>query len=345
MTAILIIEDDRDAARILELSLKREGCSTFTASNGFEGLKLAQTQHPDLVLLDLMLPGIDGFEVCNRLRADPATISLPVIIVSAKPQMADRQMAAKVGANGYFTKPYRPSELMAAVRALVDKQPPAAAAAQATGVAFVGARSGEAATNVAVYTALALAKSGAPVSLVDLHPYAVDHCLLLNLAPRPVPVNLAQRETVAALPSSMVLHPDGLRLLNNLQGSGDAGQIAPADANATLEALLASGGYTLVDVPQYPIELLREASTRCALVVLVTAFDPVALGAARAALGMMDRIGLSSQQTGLVLIGADDAPQPDLGRVVLAALPATADPTHPAFQALAGRLQGLQSKP
>jgi CheY-like chemotaxis protein len=343
VTTILIIEDDRDAARILELTLKREGCTTFTASNGFEGLKLAQTQHPDLVLLDLMLPGIDGFEVCNRLRADPATASLPIIVVSAKPQLADRQMAAKAGANGYFTKPYRSSDLVAAIRVLANKKPPAAAA-QATGVAFVGARSGEAATNVAVYTALALAKSGAPVNLVDLHPYAVDHCLLLNLAPRPAPVNLAQRETYAALPNSMVLHPDGLRLLNNLQGSGDAGQIAPADANATLEALLASGGYTLVDVPQYPIELLREASTRCALVVLVTAFDPVALGAARAALGMMDRIGLSSQQTGLILIGADDAPQPDLGRVVLATLPAAADPTHPAFQALAGRLRGLQSK-
>jgi MinD-like ATPase involved in chromosome partitioning or flagellar assembly len=253
-------------------------------------------------------------------------------------------MAAKVGANGYFTKPYKRSDLVAAMHALLARKQ-ATAAPEGTGVAFVGARGSEVATHIAVNTALALVREGTSVTLVDLHPYAVDHCLLLNVAPRPAPVNLAQHETVATLTNSMVLHPGGLRLLNHLEGGGEGGQVAPADASAVLDILLASSEYTLVDLPLYPTELLREAATRCVLVVLVTAFDPVALAAAHSALSVMERLGLSSQQTGVVLIGPDDVEgKPDLGRVVLRTLPPAANPDHPGFQALAARLRGLAPK-
>jgi CheY-like chemotaxis protein len=345
MPTILIIEDNKDAARILDLTLRREGYDVIVAPDGFQGLKVAQAQHPNLILLDLMLPGIDGFEVCNKLRANPATADTPIIVVSAKPQEADRQMAAKVGANSYFTKPYKRDDLLAAMQTLLAKEPLAPVAAQGTGVAFVGARDSEAVTNVAVNVALALAHDGAPVTLVDLHPYAVDHCLLLNLAPRPAPVNLAQRETLTTLTGSMVDHPGGLRLLNNLEGSGDGGQIAPADASAVLDALLGGGGHVIVDLPLYPTESLREASARCTWVALVTAFDQVALASAHAALNVMERMGLSSQQIGLVLIGEQDAEGgPDLGRVVLGTLPPAASSDHPSFRTLAARLRNPGSK-
>jgi two-component system KDP operon response regulator KdpE len=121
MANILIVEDDPEAARILELSLKREGHKMSIAMNGIQGLQAIQTQHPDLVLLDLMMPDIDGFEVCRRTRANPATANLPIIIVSARTQDADKQKAAQVGANGYLTKPYRRVDLLAKIESCLSK--------------------------------------------------------------------------------------------------------------------------------------------------------------------------------------------------------------------------------
>jgi DNA-binding response OmpR family regulator len=121
MPNILIVEDDPEAARILELSLKRERFNTIVALNGTQGLAAAQTQHPDLVLLDLMMPDIDGYEVCRRIRANPHTANLPIIVVSAKTQDADKQMAAQLGANGYLTKPYRRTDLLNMIQACLPK--------------------------------------------------------------------------------------------------------------------------------------------------------------------------------------------------------------------------------
>jgi len=117
MTNILIIEDDPEAAHILELSLRREGYTVSIAMDGTQGLTAIQTQRPDLVLLDLMMPDIDGFEVCRRVRSNPATVNLPIIVVSARTHDADKKMANQVGANGYLTKPYRRAELLALIQA------------------------------------------------------------------------------------------------------------------------------------------------------------------------------------------------------------------------------------
>jgi DNA-binding response OmpR family regulator len=115
MAHILIIEDDPEAARILELLLRREGFRTAVALNGAQGLSAMQAQQPDLVLLDLMMPDIDGFEVCRRTRSDACTAKLPIVVVSARTQETDKQMAFQAGANGYITKPYRRVELLAEI--------------------------------------------------------------------------------------------------------------------------------------------------------------------------------------------------------------------------------------
>jgi DNA-binding response OmpR family regulator len=117
MPTILIIEDDRLAARILELSLKQDGYQVVTALDGQRGLELAQTQQPDLVLLDVMMPGMDGFEVCSQLRANPMTANLPIVIITVRSQAADKQTASKFGVSGYITKPFRRAELVATIKA------------------------------------------------------------------------------------------------------------------------------------------------------------------------------------------------------------------------------------
>ena len=85
--------------------LEREGYQVISAINGLEGLKKARTEGPALLILDVMLPGLDGFEVCHRLRDEPATVKLPVLMLSAKGQDTDKTAALKVGANEFFGKP------------------------------------------------------------------------------------------------------------------------------------------------------------------------------------------------------------------------------------------------
>lgn len=338
MTTILLIEDDQAAASLWEIALKREGYQVITAKDGLQGLKLAQAQRPDLVLLDLMLPGIDGFEICNRLRSDSVTADIPILIISAKSQESDKRTAFKLGATAYFVKPFAIKELIATIRETLIQKP--AAALPTMALTFVGARGSEASPIVASL-AVALAGDAAAVNLVDLRPYSVEHSLALGLPPRPAPIVLTQGEPYANLPNAMAAHPSGARLLNNLEGSGEAGQITPADVRAVLEVLLAGGGYTLIELALYPVELLREAVGRCTRVVLVTALEPAALAAAATALTVFERLGIAAQRTALIVSGATDQPLPDWGRKVLGVVPPAADATPAALRAIAERLRGL----
>lgn len=118
---ILVIEDDPMTSRLVELMLVQEGYQVTIASNGLQGLEMAQALSPDLVLLDLMLPGPDGFDVLNQLQAKHQTAKIPVIVVSSKSQHADKQTAANIGANAYLTKPYKRAELLETVRSLLKR--------------------------------------------------------------------------------------------------------------------------------------------------------------------------------------------------------------------------------
>ena len=122
MKRILVVEDDRDIALSLRLKLERDGgFAVATAEDGATGLRLAQEQPPDLVLLDVNLPGMDGFEVCRRLRREPATAGIPVIMVTARIDEADRVAGLELGADDYITKPFSPKEALARVRAVLRR--------------------------------------------------------------------------------------------------------------------------------------------------------------------------------------------------------------------------------
>ncbi len=109
---ILVIEDDPGSLRLIEYTLEQEGYQVLTATNGLEGLRKALKENIDLVVLDVMLPGIDGFEICHRLRAEPRTAQLPILMLSAKAQEVDKTTGLKEGADYYLTKPVVPSEVI-----------------------------------------------------------------------------------------------------------------------------------------------------------------------------------------------------------------------------------------
>jgi DNA-binding response OmpR family regulator len=109
---ILVVDDDPTIVRLLTVNLEMEGFQVLTASNGREALEAVARERPDLVLLDVMMPVLDGLEVVGRLRRDPVTADLPVILLSAKAQESDIRHGMGAGADEYVTKPFDPSELI-----------------------------------------------------------------------------------------------------------------------------------------------------------------------------------------------------------------------------------------
>ena len=120
---IVVIEDEADILEVLQYNLTREGYRVATSRDGEEGLAAVRRENPDLVLLDLMLPGLDGVEICRRLKADPTTASIPVVMVTAKGEETDVVLGLELGADDYVAKPFSPRELMARVRAVLRRGP------------------------------------------------------------------------------------------------------------------------------------------------------------------------------------------------------------------------------
>ena len=118
---MLIIEDDPSFLRAISHIVEKEGYNVTNASNGMTGLRMAKEDKPDLLILDVMLPGIDGFEICNRLRNEPETAKLPIIMLSAKGQETDKSTGLKVGANEYLTKPVDRTVLLEKLTSLLPE--------------------------------------------------------------------------------------------------------------------------------------------------------------------------------------------------------------------------------
>ncbi|HEX9976275.1 MAG TPA: response regulator transcription factor [Dehalococcoidales bacterium] len=117
---VLVVDDDVKTVELVKLYLNRDGYKVLTAYDGVEALRLARESHPDLIVLDLMLPGIDGLEVCRTLRAKS---DVPIIMLTAKTTEQDRLTGLDLGADDYVTKPFSPKELAARVRAVLRRLP------------------------------------------------------------------------------------------------------------------------------------------------------------------------------------------------------------------------------
>jgi DNA-binding response OmpR family regulator len=119
---LLIIDDEKDLVELLRYNLvEKEGYDVISANDGQSGLEIAQKHKVDLIVLDLMMPGMDGLEVCRRLRSDPRTGRVPLIMLTAKATEADRIVGLEMGADDYITKPFSPRELVARVKAILRR--------------------------------------------------------------------------------------------------------------------------------------------------------------------------------------------------------------------------------
>jgi phosphate regulon transcriptional regulator PhoB len=118
---VLLVEDEGDVAELIRYNLAKEGYDVVLTANGNEALRLAREHRPDVLLLDIMVPQLNGWEVCRRLKKDPELASIPVIMVSGRVEEGDKVPGFEVGADDYVTKPFSPRELIARVRAVLRR--------------------------------------------------------------------------------------------------------------------------------------------------------------------------------------------------------------------------------
>jgi phosphate regulon transcriptional regulator PhoB len=166
---ILIVDDEPDLVELVSYNLKKEGFKVSTAPDGEEALEKVRKSAFDLIILDLMLPGIQGSELCRTLRSNPKTETLPIIMLTAKGEVADKIRGLETGADDYMTKPFSPKELVARVRAILRRTSESASKDKVIHV-------GDLRINVETYS---VAKGD-----VSLHLSATEFKLLLFLAER-----------------------------------------------------------------------------------------------------------------------------------------------------------------
>jgi DNA-binding response OmpR family regulator len=119
---ILVVDDELDVVELLAFNLRREGYEVLTAGNGADALELARREHPDLIVLDVMLPELDGLAVCEILRRQPATATIPILLLTACASEPARVIGFETGADDYVTKPFSPRELALRIRRLLERQ-------------------------------------------------------------------------------------------------------------------------------------------------------------------------------------------------------------------------------
>jgi len=119
---ILVVDDEPEAVELVQFNLQTAGFSVATAATGAEALKKARTVMPDLIVLDVMLPELDGFEICKLLRRDPATSGVPILLLTARTAEIDRVLGLELGADDYVTKPFSPRELILRVKKILGRK-------------------------------------------------------------------------------------------------------------------------------------------------------------------------------------------------------------------------------
>jgi len=224
---ILIIDDDVDTLRLVGLMLQRQGYLIIAANNGEQGLAHADADSPDLILLDVMMPQMDGYEVARKLRANPDTANIPILMFTAKSQLDDKVTGFEAGADDYLTKPTHPTELQAHVKALLSRSTkgrggvnppstPTEPAAYFTGV--LAPRGGLGVSTIALNLAVSLLKkTNGEVILAEFRPGQGTIGIDLNLSSSGGLVDLLCSNptdiTRARIREELATHQSGLKFL------------------------------------------------------------------------------------------------------------------------------------
>lgn len=306
---ILVVDDDPNALRLIGYALQRQGYEIVVAQNGQEALTKAQSEGPDLIILDIMMPSLDGYEVLRRLRASPATERVPVILFTAKSQVDDKISGFEAGADDYLTKPVTPAELIARVKALLMRASfTAPAAAQAKVIGFLGVKGGVGTTSLALNVAVALAQQDKRVILVECQPYTGTAARQMGLRPRTTLASLGRVEVraidKASVEACATKHHSGVRVIPApLEPKADTQPITPAHAQTLTKHLDGLADIVVLDLGNQLNPTVRQLLARCDLVIYVTEADETALELTQTMLQGGEEVGVrASALTSVVVV-------------------------------------------
>ena len=303
-TTVLIVDDDPTLVEVLTLVLKRGGFVPRAASDGLQAIQALDTELADAIILDIMLPDMDGFEVCRRIRGNPKTAEIPILMLSARTQITDRLSGFEAGADDYVPKPADPKEILARLRALLNRaqrRPPQPKPV----VTFVGVKGGVGTTTVALNVALALVAEGHRVILLELSSIGIAAPWLLALTPSQNLLGLSAlpglQLTMAALQTAIVVHPSGLHYL-----AGQDHQVGPLRypqgfLGETVRLLQEQYEVVIIDLGVSALSMATEALVQSSIILPVTELESVALWHLPALMNWLQRNKLE-KVPGLVLV-------------------------------------------
>ena len=313
---ILIIDDDLDTLRLVGLMLQRQGYQISAATNGQQGLDKAFEEDPDLILLDIMMPDMDGYEVTRRLRKNPSTTETPILMFTAKTQMDDKVIGFEVGANDYLTKPTHPSELQARVKSLLaragDKKSESSSPKDGSHPAFVigviGARGGLGVTTIALNLASALlTRTKSDVVLAEMLPGRGALALELGITASRGLVDLLSTANLANITrdtvrESLVYHTSGIKILLASDRPRDMHLISQnANYEAIIPKLAGLGRYVLLDIGSGLQPFTKVILPYCQEIFVVLESNPNTVISAQALIEDLSSFGVSPKHITPVL--------------------------------------------
>ncbi|MGQ9832240.1 MAG: response regulator [Candidatus Villigracilaceae bacterium] len=312
---ILIIDDDLDTLRLVGLMLQRQGYQISAATNGPQGLVRAEEEVPDLIVLDVMMPEMDGYEVARRLRKNPVTAEIPILMFTAKTQLDDKVTGFESGADDYLTKPTHPSELQAHVRALLGRTrkktkttaPAAALEQHGHVIGIFSARSGLGVSTIAANLAASLMTNAkADVILAEMCPG--QGTLGLELG-HPNPQELTRLLTADAtllsrtqVQDALWTHPSGLRCLLASEQPRDVNLVsAIAQFEAITRRLSTLAQYVVLDLGAGLFTSVQKMLDLCHERILVVEGFPNPINHAKTLLTNLAEIGIDGKKVMVVL--------------------------------------------
>ncbi|UCD08320.1 MAG: response regulator [Dehalococcoidales bacterium] len=306
MPKILVVDDDPAGQRLIKYILTPKGYEVITASNGIVGLQMATQESPDLVVLDVMLPGLDGFEVCRRLREGSNTENISIIMLSGKAQETDRDTGLKMGADAYLIKPVVRQDLIDTVHRLLNEKTEVVEQRQGKIIAFMGARGGVGTSTITTNVSVALADKGHSTLLVDLSP---SFSILADMMGITVKQSAAElfKGTGGVISSSIIKeltinHPSGVKLLWADVFPEEYGSITRDNVDTLLQEIGNLSDYVIVDVPASPSDHAISALTAADVVILVAGAAKDSLDRIDTSATRLSRFGVNSKNIKLVLV-------------------------------------------
>lgn len=283
---ILVVDDDLDTLRMVGLMLERQGYQIVAASGGRQALTLANSEKPDLVLLDIMMPDLDGLQVAKQLRGNPATQDIPIIMFTAKSQLENKLEGFDAGADAYLTKPTQPRELIAQVKAVLARTHKARSAAVPLGrergrlIGVIAAKGGVGVSTLALNTALSIQmRHKKKVVLADFRPGCGTLGLELGYFDAQALTRLlevpAEQVSLEAIEALLVTHSSQVRLLLSSPYPYDAQYVCAVDKFQSIARLLPYlGDYAMIDLGVALTPVNEKVIEQCDLLIVV--LEPVA---------------------------------------------------------------------